>query len=80
MWVGLVFVACLGVAAPGDMIPGSLEQASTDRHSCREFEVLFDGSMMQCIMFGQQRMAHWLQSHADWRIEGGYRCKLGSPV
>lgn len=79
MWVGLVFVACLNAGAPDESF-GSLEQASMASASCEEVEVQFDGSMMQCMMFGQQRMVHWLERNGDWQIKGGYRCKLGRPA
>lgn len=76
MWVGLVFVACLS-AQTDDRVHPIANEATTE---CRSFEVKFDGSMMQCLMFGQQRIANWQDQNEPWALKGGYHCKMGSPA
>ena len=40
----LTFVACIGAAR---------------RRRCRQVELPWDGSLMQCMLFGQHEAAHW---------------------
>ena len=48
----LTFVACLGAAG--------------DR--CRNVELPWDGSLMQCMLFGQQAAAQWTSEHPGWAV------------
>ena len=57
----LTFVACL---------------ASADR-PCRNVEMPFDGSLMQCMLFGQHAAAQWSNEHPGWTLVHGYRCESG---
>lgn len=75
MWIGLVFVACLATA----------ETSATDRgparhRVCREVEVPFDGSLIQCMLLGQQGIVGWLAENQRWELTGGYRCLAGRPA
>ena len=76
MWVGLVFVACLNVP----LGEGAVTAIGVSQPQCREHEVVFDGSMMQCMLFGQHRISHWQERNEPWKLKGGYRCKLGKPA
>ena len=57
----LTFVACLGTAD----------------HRCRNVELPFDGSLMQCMLFGQHAAAQWTNEHPGWSLVRGYRCESG---
>ena len=57
----LTFVACLGVAG--------------DR--CRNVELPWDGSLMQCMLFGQQAAAQWTSEHPGYAVLRGWRCESG---
>ena len=57
----LTFVACLGAAG--------------DR--CRNVELPWDGSLMQCMLFGQQAAAQWTSEHPGWAVVRGWRCESG---
>ena len=36
-------------------------------------------SSMQCMLFGQQELAKWVESNPNWSIPKGYTCsKVGS--
>ena len=65
----LAFVACLGAQTP--------DQA---RQRCQLVELPFDGSPMQCAMFGQAQMASWMRDHQGWRPRHGWRCERGREV
>ena len=54
----LSFMVCLG-AADG---------------RCRNVEIPFDGSVQQCVMYGQLEAARWAAEHAGWELRRGYRC------
>jgi hypothetical protein len=41
---------------------------------CRQVRVPFDGTLMQCMLFGQQVMAQWIADRPGSTISGGYRC------
>lgn len=57
----LTFVACLG-GAP-------------DR--CQNISIPFDGTTMQCALFGQQLASQWLSARPGWQLKRGYRCETG---
>jgi hypothetical protein len=57
----LTFVACLGTAG--------------DR--CRHVELPWDGSLMQCMLFGQQAAASWTSEHPGYALVRGWRCESG---
>jgi hypothetical protein len=59
----LTFVACLG---------GSVESGR-----CRLVELPFEGSMQQCMIFGQHEAARWVAVHEGWRVARGWRCVGG---
>ena len=54
----LSFMACLG-AADG---------------RCRNVEIPFDGSVQQCVMYGQVEVIRWTTEHVGWEPRRGYRC------
>jgi hypothetical protein len=60
----LTFVACLGSQA--------------DR--CQNVELPWDGSLMQCMLFGQQLAAQWTNEHPGWALNRGYRCESGRAI
>jgi hypothetical protein len=55
----LSFMVCLGAADGG---------------RCRQVEIPFDGSVQQCLLYGQAEAAHWLAEHEGWELRRGYRC------
>ncbi len=57
----LTFVACMGV--------------ETGR--CQKVELPWDGSLMQCMLFGQQLAAQWTNDHPGWALNHGYSCENG---
>jgi hypothetical protein len=59
--VVLVFLACT-------VVPEGTQK------NCDEVELLFDGSKMQCELFGQMAMADWERLHPTRRHASGYRC------
>lgn len=61
----LTFVACLG---------------SADGDRCRQVEMPFDGSLMQCMIFGQHVAAHWTTEHPGWSVPRGWRCESGRAI
>ena len=73
MWIGLVFVACL---ATGEATP----VATSTPRQCREVELAFEGSFMQCILMGQQGIVGWLAQNERWVLTGGYKCMTGKPA
>ena len=58
----LTFVACLG--ADG-----------ADR--CRQVELPWDGSLIQCMLFGQHVAAQWTNEHPGWAVTRGWKCESG---
>lgn len=58
----LTFIACLS-GAP-------------DR--CQTVQIPWDGSLQQCMLFGQQAAAEWQGQHPGWAMRRGYRCESGS--
>jgi hypothetical protein len=61
----LTFVACIGAQGPGH---------------CRQVELPWDGSLMQCMLFGQHEAAHWTNNHPGWVVTRGWRCQSGKPI
>ncbi len=61
----LTFVACIG-ANNGDR--------------CRQIELPFDGSTMQCMLFGQVEAAHWIAEHPGWVVTQGWKCQTGKSI
>lgn len=61
----LTFVACLGAHQPA---------------RCQTISIPFDGSQMQCVMFGQTEMALWVREHDGWLPRRGYRCETGKSI
>jgi hypothetical protein len=41
--------------------------------TCEKTAIPFDGSLMQCTLFGQQVAAEWMKAHPK-RTFKGYRC------
>jgi hypothetical protein len=44
---------------------------------CEKVELPWDGSLMQCMLFGQQLAAQWTNEHPGWALDRGYRCESG---
>jgi hypothetical protein len=44
---------------------------------CRQVEVPWDGSLMQCMQFGQHVAAQWTSEHLGWAVTRGWRCESG---
>jgi hypothetical protein len=60
----LTFVACLG--------------SGTDR--CDTVHIPWDGTLMQCMIFGQHTAAQWTNEHPGWALRRGWRCESGRTV
>lgn len=73
MWIGLVFVACLATSEATPV-------ATATPRQCREVELPFDGSLMQCMRQGQQGIVGWLAQNERWVLTGGYKCMAGKPA
>ena len=58
----LTFVACLG---------------SNGMDRCRHVELPWDGSLMQCMLFGQHAAARWTDEHPGWALTQGWKCESG---
>jgi hypothetical protein len=61
----VTFVACLG---------------SSNGDRCRQVEMPFDGSMMQCMLFGQHVAAQWTTENPGWSVARGWRCESGKAI
>jgi hypothetical protein len=57
----LTFVACLGTGS--------------DR--CRHVQLPWEGSLMQCMLYGQHVAARWTDEHPGWALVRGWRCESG---
>lgn len=44
---------------------------------CQQVELPFEGSMQQCLLFGQHAVAQWTNDHEGWRLRRGWRCLNG---
>ena len=40
---------------------------------CRNVEIPFDGSVQQCMVYGQVEAVRWTAEHAGWELQRGYR-------
>ncbi|KQT87956.1 hypothetical protein [Aurantimonas sp. Leaf443] len=60
--IALTLIVCLN-ATPGD---------------CRPEKVAFEGSVLQCAMFGQAAAAQWLTAKPKWHLKK-WRCD-GRPL
>ena len=58
----LSFVVCLGTVGTG---------------RCEQVELPFDGSMQQCMLFGQHQAARWIADHDGYQLRRGWRCLSG---
>jgi hypothetical protein len=61
----LTFVACLSASELG---------------RCRMVELPFEGSLMQCMIFGQHEAARWTNENPGWAVTRGWKCQSGKPV
>lgn len=61
----LTFVACLSASGP---------------NRCQQVELPWDGSLMQCMMFGQHEAARWTNEHPGWALARGWKCESGKPI
>ena len=73
MWIELVFIACLATS-------GVTPDATLTSKECREVELAFEGSLMQCMLMGQQGIVGWLAQNERWVLTGGYKCMTGKPA
>ncbi len=44
---------------------------------CQRVELPWDGTFLQCMLFGQQLAAQWTNAHPGWALSHGYRCENG---
>lgn len=44
---------------------------------CRRVELPFDGSMQQCMLFGQHEAARWIAHNEGYELRRGWRCLKG---
>ena len=79
MWIGLVFVACLATGEATPAAAGPIVKETAARQ-CREVELPFEGSLMQCMRLGQQGIVGWLAQNERWELTGGYKCMTGRPA
>ena len=54
--------------------------ACLDIDRCQKVEMPWSGSYMQCVIFGQNEAADWINHHKGWTMHGGYRCLSGHPL
>lgn len=40
----------------------------------------FDGSLMQCMLFGQHQAAAWVSEHPGWAVTRGWKCETGKAI
>ncbi len=55
MWIVLTFLACL---------------SGSDPRECREVRIPWQGTVMQCLVQGQARIARWEREHPGYRRTG----------
>lgn len=58
----LAFIACLN---------------SSGTTRCQDVQIPFNGTMMQCMVFGQHETARWIGEHPGWTVARGWRCGSG---
>jgi hypothetical protein len=63
--VVLAFIVCFGTGEP---------------HHCRQVETPFEGSLMQCMLFGQHEVARWINENAGAAALHGWKCQAGKPA
>jgi hypothetical protein len=61
----LTFVACLNASGPS---------------RCQQVEMPFDGSLMQCMLFGQHEAARWASERPGWVVTRGWKCESGKSI
>jgi hypothetical protein len=61
----LVFLACLSTAPEA---------------RCQKVEIAWEGSLQQCMLFGQQKIAAWSGEHPGYLPMRGYKCLWGKAV
>ena len=44
---------------------------------CRTVQIPFDGTLMQCMLFGQHAAAEWENQNPNWHLQRGYKCESG---
>ena len=59
----LSFVVCMG--------------GTPDNGRCLPVEIPFEGSMQQCMIYGQTEVVRWISDHGDYALRRGYRCLPG---
>lgn len=47
---------------------------------CRRVELPWDGTLQQCLLFGQQLAAQWVVGHPGWELRRGWGCATGWPA
>ncbi|MFO1036443.1 MAG: hypothetical protein U1E45_06335 [Geminicoccaceae bacterium] len=60
--IALLFLACLA--------------HQPDR--CQRFEVSWEGSMQECMLFAQQRVAAWMNEHPRFAPPRRFACTIGT--
>ena len=61
----LSFVVCVSAAGDG---------------RCQQVELPFEGSLLQCMLYGQHQAARWTSDHPGWHVARGWRCLSGKPI
>jgi hypothetical protein len=46
---------------------------------CRTVAMPWEGSQMQCMLFGQVEAARWVAAHPGYVVARGWRCETGLP-
>ncbi len=44
---------------------------------CQRVQIPWEGTLMTCMLFGQQLAAQWTNEHPGWALDRGYRCESG---
>lgn len=76
--LALTFIACVGY---DNSIPTNVNLSSLSQpYRCRQVEMPWDGSIMQCMLFGQVEAARWTNENPGWVLTRGWKCQAGRPV
>ena len=59
---------------------GWILAASQPDGRCQKVELAWDGTPFECMLFGQQALARWLEENPGHVIRRGYRCVPGREV
>jgi hypothetical protein len=51
-----------------------------DTGRCRQVELPFEGTLMQCMLYGQHEAARWTSDHPGWFVTRGWKCLSGKPI